>query len=117
MAGHKYKLDNLTLIVDQNGYQQTGATAEVLDLRPLVPKFEAFGWHVQRVNGNDLDALVSAFDAARSHTEPRPRIIICDTKMAKGVPFLEEREGSHFMRVEPDEWRKALEALDAEGPA
>jgi transketolase len=67
---------------------------------------------VQRVDGNDIDALVAAFDQARGLGEPRPRIIICDTRMAKGVPFLEERERSHFLRVEPDEWKQALAVLD-----
>jgi transketolase len=89
----------------------------MLGFEPLVPKFEAFGWHVQRVNGNDIDALVAAFDAARALSEPRPRIIICDTKMAKGVPFLETREMTHFLRVERDEWAKALDVLDAGRPA
>jgi transketolase len=51
--------------------------------------------------------------AARSVTEKKPRVIICDTKMAKGVPFLETREKSHFLRVERDEWQPAIEALGA----
>jgi transketolase len=86
----------------------------VLNFEPLPAKWEAFGWHVQRVNGNDMGALVRAFDAARSLPEPKPRVIICDTKMAKGVPFLETRDKSHFLRVEQQEWALALEALDAE---
>ena len=77
------------------------------------PKWEAFGWFVQRVDGNDIPALVRAFDAARGLGEPKPRVIICDTKMAKGVPFLEAREKSHFLRVEQQEWAQAIEALDA----
>jgi transketolase len=84
-----------------------------LNFEPLAPKFEAFGWHAQRVNGNDIDALVQAFDAAREFSEPNPRIIISDTKMAKGVPFLEQRERNHFLRVEPDEWQKAIKILDS----
>ena len=83
------------------------------DFEPLAAKLEAFGWHVQRVDGNDIDALVAAFDAARTRASRKPRIIICDTKMAKGVPFLEAREMTHFLRVDPDEWDKALEVLDA----
>ena len=86
---------------------------EGAELRAAGAKFEAFGWHVQRVNGNDIDALVPAFDEARALTEPKPRIIICDTRMAKGVPFLEAREKNHFLRVEPHEWRFALKILDA----
>jgi transketolase len=110
-AGH-WKLDNLICIVDVNRMQADGPSTGVMNFEPLVPKWEAFGWHVQRVDGNDIPALVRAFDAARSHAAPRPRVIICDTRMAKGVPFLETREKSHFLRVEPHEWALALQALD-----
>ena len=82
----------------------------------MTDKFLAFGWHVQRVDGNDISALAAAFKEARASAEPRPRIIICDTKMGKGVDFLEARERDHFLRVEPAEWSRALAALDAGRP-
>jgi len=113
MSAGSFQLDNLIGVVDVNNQQADGPSTKVLNFEPLAPKFEAFGWHVQRVNGNDIDALVQAFDNARELTEPKPRIIICDTKMAKGVPFLEERERNHFLRVEPHEWQKAIQILDA----
>jgi transketolase len=111
-ASH-WKLDNLIGIVDVNNQQADGPASQVTGFEPLEARFASFGWHVQRVDGNDIDALVAAFDAARACAEPKPRIVICDTKMAKGVPFLEERERNHFLRVEPHEWQKALELLDA----
>ena len=111
-AGH-WKLDNLICLVDVNRMQADGPSTGVLNSEPLPAKWEAFGWHVQRVDGNDIGALVQAFDAARTLAEPKPRVIICDTKMAKGVPFLEAREKSHFLRVERHEWTQALDALDA----
>jgi transketolase len=111
-AGH-WKLDNLICLVDVNQMQADGPSTGVLNFEPLPAKWEAFGWHVQRVNGNDIGALVRAFDAARSLSEPKPRVIICDTQMAKGVPFLETRDKSHFLRVEQQEWALAIEALDA----
>lgn len=111
-AGH-YKLDNLIGIVDVNNMQADGPSKTVSNFEPLGPKFEAFGWHVQRVDGNDIKALVAAFDEARHTQDAKPRIIICDTKMAKGVDFLEARERNHFLRVEADEWAKALDVLDA----
>lgn len=117
MSAGSHKLDNLIGIVDVNNMQADGPSKGVLNFEPLGPKFEAFGWFVQRVDGNDIDALVRAFDAARHGTAPGPRIVICDTKMAKGVPFLEARERSHFLRVEPEEWSQALEALDAGRPS
>ena len=113
MSASSFQLDNLIGIVDVNNQQADGPSTKVLSFEPLGPKFEAFGWHVQRVNGNDIDALVEAFDMARALSEPKPRVIICDTKMAKGVPFLEERESNHFLRVEKDEWQKALQILEA----
>jgi transketolase len=113
MSASSYRLDNLIGIVDVNNMQADGPSKKVTGFEPLAARFESFGWHVQRVDGNDIDALVAAFDNARNLTEPKPRIVICDTKMAKGVPFLEERERNHFLRVEPQEWQKALELLDA----
>ena len=112
MSAGSFQLENLIGIVDVNNQQADGPSTKVLNFEPLAPKFEAFGWHVQRLNGNDIDALVQAFDKARELSEPKPRIIICDTKMAKGVPFLEQRESNHFLRVEPDEWQKAIQILD-----
>ena len=111
-AGH-WKLDNLICLVDVNRMQADGPSTGVLNFEPLADKWQAFGWFTQRVDGNDIPALVAAFDAARSHPGPQPRVIICDTKMAKGVPFLEAREKSHFLRVEQDEWAQAIAALDA----
>lgn len=111
-AGH-YKLDNLIGIVDVNNQQADGPSTQVMAFEPLVDKLQAFGWFVQRVDGNDLDAVVAAFDAAKSHPEPKPRMIVADTLMGKGVPFLEQREKSHFIRVEQHEWRLALAALEA----
>jgi transketolase len=111
-AGH-WKLDNLICIVDVNRMQADGPSTGVLNFEPLPAKWEAFGWRVQRVDGNDIGALVAAFDAARAPGEGRPNVIICDTKMAKGVPFLEAREKSHFLRVEQHEWAEAIKALEA----
>ncbi|GJD49917.1 Apulose-4-phosphate transketolase subunit A [Methylobacterium crusticola] len=114
LSAGSHRLDNLIGIVDVNGMQADGPSLGILNFEPLGAKFEAFGWFVQRVDGNDIPALVAAFDAARNHAEARPRIIICDTTMGKGVPFLEARERNHFLRVEADEWQQALKVL-AEG--
>jgi transketolase len=111
-AAH-YKLDNLIAIVDVNNQQADGPSTQVMGFEPLVDKLVAFGWFVQRVDGNDLDAVVAAFDAAKFHAEPRPRMIVADTLMGKGVPFLEQREKNHFIRVEQHEWELALAALKA----
>ncbi|MFY0634254.1 MAG: transketolase [Vannielia sp.] len=118
MGGAAWKLDNLIAIVDFNNQQADGPTMEALATGPgtEAAKWQAFGWHAEEVDGNDISAVVAAFDRARHLKEPKPRAIICNTKMCKGVPFLEEREITHFVRVEPEEWAKALAHLDREKP-
>lgn len=113
MAAAQFKLDNMIAIVDVNNQQADGPATEVTAFEPLVPKMEAFGWHVQRIDGNDLPAVKAAFDAAMTAKVAKPRIIIADTLMGKGVPFLEAREKNHFMKVDAHEWALALDALDA----
>jgi transketolase len=113
MSASHWQLDNLIAIVDVNNQQADGPSSKVMAFEPLAEKMEAFGWYTQRIDGNDLDAVITAFDNARNHARPRPRMIICDTRMGCGVPFLEAREKNHFIRVEPEEWQLALKALDA----
>lgn len=105
-------LSNLVCLVDINNQQADGHSTKVLGFEPLDDKWSSFGWFVQRVNGNDLPAVVSAFDAARNHSQPQPRVILFDTRMCKGVHFLEGREKNHFVRVEANEWEQAIAALD-----
>jgi len=111
-ASH-HQLSNLICLVDINNQQADGPSAQVMGFEPLVDKWQAFGWHVQRVDGNDLFAVRDAFDVARALTEKKPRVILFDTLMGKGVPFLEVREKNHFIRVDPPEWQQALEILDS----
>jgi transketolase len=88
----------------------------VLGFEPLADKWASFGWHVQRVDGNDLHAVLDAFDRARHLKEAKPRVILFDTLMGKGVPFLETRDKNHFIRVDPPEWQQALAVLDQSQP-
>lgn len=116
MSAAHHSLDNLICMVDFNDQQADGKSTQMLCAEPLPQKWEAFGWHCQRVDGNDLDAVVKALDIAKNLDAKKPRVIIFNTKMCKGVPFLEEREISHFVRVEADEWSKALAVLEEGKP-
>ena len=113
MGAAHHQLDNLICLVDINDQQADGPSTKVMGFEPLADKWAAFGWHVQRVDGNDLPAVLRAFDLARALKEARPRVILFDTLMGKGVPFLEQREKNHFIRVDPPEWQLALQLLDA----
>lgn len=110
-AAH-HGLSNLICLVDINNQQADGPSGKIMGFEPLADKWAAFGWHVQRVNGNDLDAVKTAFDIARELKDAKPRVILFDTLMGKGVPFLEQRDKNHFIRVDPPEWQQALDHLD-----
>lgn len=110
-ASHR-KLNNLIALIDVNNQQADGHASEILAFEPIVDRWQAFGWYTQRVDGNDISALTAAFDNARDWEGDQPRVIICDTRMGKGVPFLETREKTHFIRVDADEWEQALLALE-----
>lgn len=116
MSATQWQLDNLICIVDFNNQQADGPTRDALAQGAEAPKWEAFGWHAQEIDGNDLEALVTAFDTARTLKDRKPRVIICNTTMCKGVDFLEAREMNHFVRVEADEWTKALDVLEQGKP-
>jgi len=111
-AAH-FGLGNLITLVDINNQQADGPSTKILGFEPLVQKWESFGWFVQRADGNDIGAVLAAFDTARNHPLPQPRVILFDTLMGSGVPFLEQRDKNHFIRVEADEWQQAIAILDA----
>jgi transketolase len=113
MAGAHHRLANLTAIVDVNGLQADGPTTGVLRTEPVTEKWQAFGWHAVRVDGNNIPALLAGLDRIRAHTDG-PSVLICDTRIGRGVPFLETREKAHFMPVAPHEWQAARDQL--EGP-
>lgn len=91
-AAHKYKLSNLTAIVDLNGYQQTGATHDVMDLTPMADKIAAFGWHTQTIEGNDMETVVKALEEIRQ-VKDRPTAIVSKTRKGFGILPLLEQEG------------------------
>ena len=85
MVGAHHGLDNVTAIVDVNALQADGPTDEVLRTEPVTEKWRAFGWHALRVDGNDIAAVVAAFDELREH-RGSPKVLICDTRIGRGSP-------------------------------
>ncbi|GAA3383255.1 transketolase [Cryptosporangium minutisporangium] len=113
LACAHHRLSNVTAIVDVNGLQADGPTTGVLRTEPVTAKWEAFGWHAVRVDGNDVPALLAGVDEIRSHLDG-PSVLICDTRIGRGVPFLETREKAHFMPVAEHEWQAARHALEGD---
>ena len=110
VAAH-HSLDNLIAIVDFNDQQADGKSTQTLSMEPVTDKFEAFGWVARRCDGNDVDAVLTNLIELRETDVPKPRVLVVDTKLAKGVDFLEQREKLHFMQVEDAEWSLAHEQL------
>jgi len=114
-AARKFELDHLTAIVDHNGFQQTGPTAEVLDLDPIAEKFEAFGWAARTIDGHNLAEVVDALQWARA-TKGVPQAIVARTEKGHGIkPLLTELkdENYHGKALPANEAERALAMIDA----
>lgn len=115
-AGHR-KLDNLVVIVDNNGLQIDGDIAEVCSPYPIDKKFEAFNFHVINVeDGNDFDQLKAAFDEAKK-TQGMPTAIIMKTVKGKGISFMENKAAWHGTAPNDEQYAQAMEELEKAGEA
>ena len=112
MAAAKYHLDNLCAIVDVNGLQIDGATADVMPSEPLDKKFEAFNWNVIHVDGHDFNALGEAFEAAAA-CKGKPTVLLAKTVKGKGVSFMEGDYGWHGKAPNAEQYEKAHAELAA----
>jgi transketolase len=111
MSGAHYRLDHLYTFIDCNHQQADGAPERVMTVEPVEEKWTAFGWHTQRIDGNDIEAILTALDEARL-APGRPHAIVLDTLMGRGVPLFEQREKNHFIRVDAGEWATARQQLE-----
>lgn len=112
MAAAKWKLDNLCAMIDCNGLQIDGATADVMPSEPLDEKMAAFGWHVIRLDGHDYDALRAALAEARA-TKGRPTMLLLDTVKGKGVSYMENVAAWHGKAPNDELYEQAVRELNA----
>jgi transketolase len=111
MSASHYKLDNLVVIIDRNTLQITGRTEDVMGLEPLADKFTAFGCAVRHCNGNDIEALIRAFD--QLPFEPgRPSLLLARTTKGKGISFIEDVVHWHHHVPTEDEFQAAIHELE-----
>ncbi len=111
-AAH-YKLDNLCVILDLNGLQIDGPTAEVMNPAPHDKKFEAFGFNVITIDAHDYDQIEAAFKAAKE-CKGKPTAIIAKSVKGKGVSFMENNVGWHGKAPNKEEYKLAMAELDAQ---
>jgi len=110
MAASHYRCDNLCAILDYNGFQIDGRVKEIMNLEPLVEKWQAFGWHTIEINGHNIEEILNAYDEA-TLVKGKPSIIIAETIKGKGVSFMENSVDFHGRAPNPEETKKALEEL------
>jgi transketolase len=108
MAAH-LKLDNLSLVVDQNGMQIGGWTKNILDTEPLKEKYRSFGWEVYQTNGHEMRMLLSSF--SNFNKRGNPKVVICRTIRGKGVSFMEGKDEYHAATLTEDEYQRAMGEL------
>ncbi|MEK6982604.1 MAG: transketolase [Candidatus Micrarchaeota archaeon] len=111
MLSSKYKLGNLTAIIDRNNIQIDGFTEDVLPLEPFADKYRAFGWHVIEVDGHNIKEIIEACEKSRAVFE-RPTVIIAHTIPGKGIPYMEflsEWHGKTPTKEQADDAIKTLE--------
>ena len=111
-AGH-YKLDNLCVILDVNGLQIDGPTAEVVGPEPFDTKFEAFGWNVIKIEAHDFDMIEDAFNKAKA-CKGKPSIILAKSTKGKGVSYMENKVEWHGAAPKTEElYNRAVEDIKA----
>ncbi len=110
MAASKFKVNNLTLILDNNNAQIDGYVEDVMSLSPIDAKWRSFNWHVIAINGHDMEQVIKALDEAQA-TKDRPTLIWAKTIKGKGVSFMENQVGWHGKTPNPEETEQALKEL------
>ena len=108
----QYKLDNLTVIVDYNGFQAMGKTNEILNIEPLIDKWRAFGWFVGVIDGNDCFNIRDGIDNMNDFIG-QPKILIAKTIKGKGVSFMENDNSWHYRHIDEQSYELALKELNA----
>jgi transketolase len=110
MAAAHYKLDNITAFLDYNGLQIDGPNDEVMNINPIDQKFESFGWKVIKIDGHNIEEIISAIETAKN-TKGQPTMILAKTVKGKGVSFMENQVGWHGNAPKPEDRDKALSEL------
>ncbi len=113
MAASHYKLDNLCIVVDNNGLQIDGKISDVMSPYPIVDKLVAFGFHTVAIDGHDFDQIEAAFNEARA-TKGQPTAIVMTTTKGKGVSYMENNAGWHGKAPNDAEYEQAMAELNAQ---
>ena len=112
MSAAKWGLDNLCAVVDVNGLQIDGKTSDVMPSEPLDKKYEAFGWHVIKIDGHDYDAIYNAYREAET-VKGKPTVILAKTVKGKGISYMENNAGWHGKAPSQEQYEQGIAELTA----
>lgn len=111
MAAAQFKLDNLTLIIDHNRLQQGARLADTNNLVPFAPKFEAFGWAVEEIDGHDMAQICQAL-SPETVTQGKPKCIVAHTNKGQGISFMSDNVAWHHKVPDEDQYNQAMAELE-----
>jgi len=111
LSAAQFHLDNLTGIIDRNNLTIEGDTEENLGLEPLADKLQAFNWFVKQVDGHNIEELLRAFE--ETSPEQKPKMIIAKTLKGRGIPSIEGKASSHFLKITQEDAEEALSIIQS----
>ena len=111
-AANKYQLDNLTVIIDNNGLQNDGFAKDIMPTLDLRAKFEAFGFQAVRIDGHNVDEITAALDFMKTQKNGKPKCIVCNTVKGKGVSFMENVAIWHGLAPNDEQYAQAMEDVE-----
>ena len=110
MSAVQLSIDNITLIIDNNNFQQTGSNSEIMNLGDIKKKWESFGWYTEKCNGHDVENLISKFE--NFNKVSKPKVLICETIKGKGFKFSENNNKWHHSVLSKSQYEEALKELN-----
>lgn len=113
IAAKYYQAGNLIVFIDHNGIQSGGKISEMSGLEPILPKWKAFGWHCQSIDGHNFAQILAAVHNAQMELE-RPSVILANTIKGKGISFMENNNSWHKGAPTKEQWQQAMVELGAE---
>ena len=112
MAAAHYHLDNLTIIIDNNGLQIDGTTDEIMPQLDLTKKFDAFGYDTYEIDGHNMEQIMETFDKIHAAKDGRPKFINAHTVKGKGVSYMENQLAWHGMAPNDEQYQQAMRELE-----
>ncbi len=112
MAAYRYHLDNLVVIIDNNGLQIDGTTDEIMPQLDLTKKFDAFGYDTYEIDGHNMEQIMETFDKIHAAKDGRPKFINAHTVKGKGVSYMENQLAWHGMAPNDEQYQQAMRELE-----